>query len=189
MSMLRILLTTALALGLFVGCAQRKNAVTAMPSDDELPKFSESHTAQQGTVTAEPGAPDQRPHLVPNYREPELTPEEKLALGPEPLSYKFLPYNIESIPLGSTVSPYVAGVATDVSGRGGSSVYIAGPVSVTGVYGRGGVQIDVDPFRQAVSLQGPDTTAVTSVGPAGPIRVETDPVAKKIAERKPNREK
>lgn len=83
---LRVLIA---GLGLAIGCAQNDQVVTARPTPEELPNLPEVYaTPIQASIAVEDQVYRPRAQLVPDFKEPELTPEEKAALGEDWQPYK-----------------------------------------------------------------------------------------------------
>lgn len=176
-------------LALASGCAQNNQAIAAKPTTDELLQLKERETPVQATVAVEDRDHQAAMQLVPDFKQPELTPEERAALGQEPLDYKFLPYRDRTLPLGSPVGPWFAGVETATAGYGRPSIIIAPRTSVTGIVGWGGVMTGVDPFRPGVTSVGYERAHAATVGPEQTVTIETDPTASTVARSKPRIEK
>lgn len=174
--------------GLLAGCAQGNPAITAMPSDAELPRVGAVQRTIPVSVTVEGRGAESRVRLVPDFKEPELTAKEKEALGLDKIHFKFLLYNELSQPVGSRVGNWYAGVSTATDRRVRVWSLYDPHSHLVGVAGRGGVATGVDASGSRVSgAYGPrDTTAAT--GPSSAIVVETDNAASRVAERKPHDE-
>jgi len=111
-----------LALGIAVaaGCrsAARVSAATAPPTADELPRIAQP----ERIVPARVGVDERdrgQPHviLVPRFEEPELTPEERAALGEEEEPFNWLEFYVAQ-PEVTRVWPARGGVSTAVYGLG-----------------------------------------------------------------------
>jgi hypothetical protein len=177
------------ALALVCGCAQRNQAIAAKPTTDELLRLKEKETPIQAIVTIEGRNRQASVRLVPDFKPPDLTPEERAALGEQPLDYKFLPYRDRTLPYGSHVGPWFAGIDTATLGQGGSSVRIAERTSVTGIVGWGGVATWTDPARPGVTGLADPRRPAAFVGAPEMVTIETDPRASTISQVKPYIEK
>jgi len=178
-------LSLALVCGLLAGCAQQNPAITAMPSKAELPKLEPVQRRTQAAVTAEGRGTESRFHLVPDFKEPELTAEEKAVLGLDKLHYKFLPYNELSRPAGSRVSNEYAGVSTATDRRVHVWSFYDPHGRLTGVAGRAGGTTGVDVSGSPVVGTYRPREAAALVGPASGVVVETDNASSLVAERQP----
>ena len=173
-----------------VGCAQSQPnvAVSAKPSSDEMPSLQRSGRTFPANVTVEGRAHESRADLLPSFDEPELTPAEKAALGPDPVHFKFLQYNELSLPLGSHVSPLFGGVATGSSGRGGASVLVGQTPRGAGSYGWGGAYGGVDPLATRVWGVYRERPRAGFGGPPSGVSVHIDPASSHVARRKTHQE-
>jgi hypothetical protein len=106
------------------GCAQQDNvAITTKPSSEEMPVLRQVEHVSQATVAVEGGPVQTESRLVPDFKLPELTAEEKAALGPERARFKFLLYNELSLPAGSTLAPWYGGVTSAMIGPAVSQAF------------------------------------------------------------------
>ena len=172
------------ACSLVVGCAQRDQAVSIPPTSDELPQIKSIQRHLPAIVIAENPRNDSRVRLVPSFKQPELTPEERAALGQEPLDFEFLLYE-PFRPPGSLVGLWFGGVQTAIHGYGGASALYGLDTSVSRAASQGGVRTDVDLFDSRISGMFPRTDRVSTAGPRSEIVVETDSIASRIAKRRP----
>jgi hypothetical protein len=171
-------------------CQKPNEAVTAHPTTDELLTIQMTEfTPTQATVAVEGRAFESQHVLLSEFKPPELTAEEKAALGPERVWYKFLPYSDLRLPVGSKVAPWIGGVETAVNGRGGALTWIAPPERRAGVSGSGGVNIGVDPVALRIVGVGHERPSTGVVGPPNDAVIATDPLPKKVAEKAPSRER
>jgi hypothetical protein len=171
------------------GCAQPKNpAITAKPSSEELPVIPPPVRTIEATVIVEGRAAEPRVQLVPEFKQPELTAEEKQALGIEPIHFKFLPYSVLPFPPGSRVGNWYGGV--EAGSHDYSRVWSLGSAyrGITGTTGWGGSVSAVDSASSRVSATYGARPGVGTAGPSSGIRVETDTEASRVAERKPRTE-
>jgi hypothetical protein len=171
--------------GLLPGCAQRNQAITAQPTAEELP-VSEQHTSTSAMVVGVEHRPvESTARLVPDFKSPEPTAEEKAALGEEPPRHNFLPYNVFRT-FGTHVGTWFGGLSTATSGLRGAAVAVdPAPRNMVGVQGAGGATTAVDPAGSATGRVQPERTSVAKTGPEGGVRVGTDPVAKRTGGRRP----
>lgn len=171
------------------GCGQPNQALSAKPTTDELLQLKEKETPIQAIVAVEERNRQATVHLVPDFKPPELTPEERAAIGQRPIDFKFLPYEDRTPPLGSHVGPWFAGVDTAAGGRGGVSTYVAPRTSITGVAGWGGVATWIDTFKPGVTGLAYPRQPAAVAGPPQSVTIETDPQASTVAQQKPRIEK
>jgi hypothetical protein len=157
------------------GCAprQQQRAVTATPSPEELPRFTKLERIIPANVQIEHRGIDPRLKLVPELKEPELTAEEKAALGETEPLFKFLLYGEPSRPAGSRVAPWYGGVAAYVYGYGGAEVLHGHSSSVAGAGGRGGITVTTDTFGSSVTRTGGQAHRPGSVGPRSGVTIGT----------------
>lgn len=121
-------------LALLGGCASKREAARVKPSPDEMPQLAELRVkTQQASVYAEGqrGAP--RLALVPDFKEPELTAEERAALGQRELVYRPLLYPDAVRSPNRPVGNMYAEVETFAWGRGGAAAYRDFATYVAGV--------------------------------------------------------
>ena len=138
-----------------LGCASAEKRVGVLPPTPEelpdIPTQQDSHV--QASIAAERDPDQPRFVLVPDFKEPPLTPEEKEATGKLDPPYKLLPYALHRRAPGQTVGDW-GGPDVAVS-----SVYpniATGPaerVSFAGDYG--GASIGVDPFTTRIYARYP----------------------------------
>jgi hypothetical protein len=170
------------------GCAQPKNvAITTKPSSEELPKLPRVETVSEAAVAVEGRPSETGLRLVPDFKEPELTPEEKAALGPEQVHFKFLPYNELSLPLGSHVGSWLGGLSTATDNPSRVAGLYDAQRRIAGVIGWGGASTGVDYYASDVSgtYNERDTTGLA--GPRSGIVVGTDRSSSRVAEREPHK--
>ncbi len=145
-------IVACLSVAVLAGCAQRDAAVTATPTADELPELAYLKPFIPANIIVE-GRDHSAPlvQLVPDFSEPELTAEERAALGQDGPEYKFLLYGRP--PFGPTVGPWYGGVTTLAGGRGGPSLGLVGPKTIAGAARAnfGGVAIGIDPLGSHVA--------------------------------------
>lgn len=174
----------AAGLTLVLGCARQEAVIAARPTVEELPHIPELEPRLPAVIVAEGWDHSSRARLVPSFELPELTAEERRALGQDFPQFKFLPYADLRPPVGSRVGHWAGGVSTYASGTGRPDTAIDLPTSVTGVAGWGGVATEADTLASRVAEVRPPREAVAEAGPASGIRVEGDTTDKRIAERK-----
>lgn len=178
----------AVAVVLLAGCAPQNPAITAKPTPAELPDIPPFERTIPVAVAVEGQRPESRVHLVPDFKEPELTADEKQALGIEPIRFKFLPYSDLAPPVGSSVGPWYARVETAADNYAPiGGVYETRTRSV-GVLGTGEAMTGRD--RLACRVSGSYAAGRPAVlsGPPVAIVVETDTAASSVAGRKPRDE-
>lgn len=131
---------------LTLGCAATDTRVAVLPpTPDELPDIrtqQESHV--QASIVAERDSDEPRVVLVPEFKEPPLTPEEKVAIGKLDPPYKLLPYVLRRRAPGSAVGDW-GGADVGVSSVH-RSVSLAPSERVAYAGGWGGPSISVDQF-------------------------------------------
>jgi hypothetical protein len=128
------------------GCASSEKRLSVLPpTPEELPDIPTRHESHvQASIAAERDPDQPRFILVPDFREPPLTPEEKAATGKLDPPYRLLPYALRRRAPGQAVGDW-GGADVAVS-----SVYPSiaiGPaerVAFAGDYG--GASIGVDQF-------------------------------------------
>lgn len=108
-----------IAVCLILGCAQPKRLAAVKPSHDELPVLAEIQpSAQQASVKVQGRDATGRTVLVPEFKEPPLTPEERAALGEKEPLVKLLQFeDLTRVP-GSPVAGWAGGVDTHAAGYG-----------------------------------------------------------------------
>jgi hypothetical protein len=108
--------------GVLSGCAQQNQTVIVKPGPDESPRLEELEPPAHALKVKVPGR-DERPlvTLTPDFREPELTPAEREALGQDPTPYKPLLFALPFRAAGQPVGNFYAGQSVAVSGQGGSA--------------------------------------------------------------------
>ena len=173
--LLGVILVGGLA-GSIVGCAQRASTVTAMPTDDELPPMKQ---AQSGNLQVsvkvegrqeEPGVP-----LVPSFKEPELTAEERAALGKDgPVFHPLLFMDAVRSP-GSTVGSWYGGVEAYTWGRGGFDVFLDRPaVMPHRVTDWGGADVGIGSGSAMAGATYPPIRPITETGRESGVEVGID---------------
>lgn len=179
------LIIVCIALAGATGCAQRDVAVTAQTTAAELPDFSALEPIQQANVAVEGQAHASRLHWVPEFKEPELTDEERAALGEDMSDFKFLLYDLGPVP-NTGVGPWWGGVEAHAHGRGGVEARSAWPTSVAGVAGWGGASTGAIPgdYRRAGVYDAREPRPPVT-GAAGPT-VATDR-ARRVADHQTRR--
>lgn len=170
------------------GCGPPKNvAITTKPSTEELPTIPQVEHISQATVAVEGGPMPTEFRLVPEFKPPELTAEEKAALGPAAVHFKFLLYNELSLPLNSTVGPWQGGIATAVDQPSRVAGLFDRQRPLTGVAGWGGATTFVDVYPSRVAGTYSPHAASALAGPRSGIVVGTDPLPSRVARREPRK--
>jgi hypothetical protein len=110
---------------LLLGCARCApcQTINVAPSPEELPQFPPRESTICATVAVEGGPEQCRPGLVPEFKEPELTPEEKEALCIQPEPFNWLEFYVPKpcVPISPDLGgPAVGswGLAVEVSAVG-----------------------------------------------------------------------
>lgn len=174
----------ALMLAAAAGCTQRDPTIAEPPSHAELPQIIPTERTLPVRVDIAHRGREPTVRLVPDFTEPELTAEEKEALGQREPWIVLLPYKPPYRQYGSTAGPDYAGVQTLNRGRGGVLTDLGNLTTpLAGVYGRGGVLTDSDTFGVSVSGRYLARPPVARVGHREGIVVDTGR-AKLIAERR-----
>jgi hypothetical protein len=169
-------------------CAPRGNvAITTVPSSEELPVLRRVERVSQAAIAIEGGPVLTESRLVPDFKEPELTAEEKAALGPEPVHFKFLPYNELSLPPGSILGPWYAGISTAIDRASRIVGLFNRQRALVGVAGWAGATGSVDSYSSHVVGTYDSRDKTTFTGPRSAIDVGTDPVPSRIATREPHK--
>jgi len=185
------ILFCGLLLAWVAGCASghKDMAVSAPPTTEELPKITEIQRSIPAYVIRENPEHESRVRLVPEFVEPELTAEERAALGERSSDFKFLRYPDRREPPGSTVGSFYGGVATYSHGWGFPATGVYGRSAISGMAGWGGAGVGVDSFGSRVSAAGEFHRSPVMRGPRGDINVQTDTTDSKVAGRKPTIER
>ncbi len=121
-----VVLTALAASLLLAGCQQSPRASASVePSLDELPRLNGVERTLPIDVVVEGGGDAPRRRLVADYREPELTEEEKVALGPKPYNAAEEELRFYRRPRDPShgVSPEESRVVIAADGSGGPSVW------------------------------------------------------------------
>lgn len=128
------------------GCAAAEKRLAVLPpTPEELPDIQthqESHV--QASIVAERDPDQPRVVLVPDFKEPPLTPEEKVAIGKLDPPYKLLPYALRRRAPGSAVGDW-GGADVGVSSVHPSTA-LAPAERVASAGDWGGPSISVDQF-------------------------------------------
>jgi hypothetical protein len=188
--MLRLLQASALVLAAVAaaGCAQRESAIEAAPSQAELPKLEQPEHVTPLSVGVE-GRSRTEPRIVfvPEFKEPELTAEEKKALGIRDPEIDFLALYRATVP--GRVGPWAGGIDVGVGGqryRAAAAGTREAPYAIDSRSVAGPVSI-VYPFFCPVAWVGPRAAPIWAVGDTGGIRVrENEPSG--VAARQPRPE-
>ena len=109
---------------LSAGCAAPR-ATSEPPTLDELPKIEFTERVLPATIGVEGTSEDPTVMLVPSFEEPELTPEERLALGESAESFNWLEF-YTPLPGVLRICPDYGGPETGVTGIGGAAVWLSG---------------------------------------------------------------
>lgn len=162
-----------LIFALLGGCSQGAHRLAAVdPSPEELPKIQlQNDSYVQASIQTERDPGDVRVVLVPQFKEPPLTKEEKEATGKYDPPYRLLPYELTIRKPGYLRGPYVGlevstgpydrhiGVGTrDVAARAGAAEFPNVGVDPFVVHYRG----IAPPTRSAYS--GPEEHADVGIG-------------------------
>lgn len=155
------------------GCA-RPAATTVAPTQDELPKLVETERILPISVAVEGRHEEPRVLLVPEFKEPELTPEERAALGEEPEPINWWEFYRPFRP--GRVSRDFGGVSANVHGVGGAAAGLTGfrPLTIMGP-GLGGVATGAHNERLARYGTGPAGARPGGQGPVSGVRVGEGP--------------
>lgn len=161
------------ALMLLAGCTQPARSVAVAPLHEELPNLAAvGVSTQQATVKVQGLETEPRIPLTPDFKEPPLTAEEKLALGEREPAFKLLPYEVRRR-AGSIVLPTDGGLETAAWGWGGADA-ATGPFSTpfaVADWGGPAVGIETNPYAGTGTIRpefrqrwnGPDASLQTGV--------------------------
>ncbi|MCK4341748.1 MAG: hypothetical protein KAY37_08505 [Phycisphaerae bacterium] len=161
------------SLWLGTGCEKRGRDVTVMPAPHELPPLEYvRRSPHQGEVKVIGRVEEPVVALVPSFEEPELTPEERAAVGEDGPEYKPLLFNDLVWTPSTSVGDWYGGINTYASGLGGADTIHESMVTQRyHVSGWGGAAIGIG---ANVPLPGhtyrPDWR-FRAVGPAGGLSV------------------
>ncbi len=173
-------------LTVLVGCASDKNvAVTASPHEEELLTLPQTHRVVPAVVAVEGRSGHPQLNLTPDYKVPELTEEEREALGIAP-EMEFLKHDIGYTPPDSTVGTWIGGVATAIDGKSMSTGQIP-DTRRTGVLttSRGGASIHTISYRRFVASVFAARPPSALVGPADTMTVRNDGQEREVAQQRP----
>jgi hypothetical protein len=118
--MLRFELVAVVLLGAGVGCVRHGPAAVA-PHQGELLTLEKPEQIVPASIGVEGRGEEARVRLVPDFKEPELTPEEKAAIGVRPDPVNWLEF-YEPRPDVMRVLPDLGGGAIAIAGWGGAGV-------------------------------------------------------------------
>ena len=139
-----IFATSALCLAL--GCAAQGTRATPVPTDDELPSRVEAtEPSIQATVAVEGQQAQPQIDLAPAFKEPELTPVEKKALGITEPTYKPLLFPFPGHFHPPLVGTWYGGVETGALPRLAPTVHLTESESLTTLLPFGGPTVGYDP--------------------------------------------
>ena len=184
-------LLAGVSVALLAGCATQRPSVSTStpPTVEELPQLAHLERTLPAVITVEQAERTPRWPLVPELKEPELTPEERRLLTLEVPEFKFLPYADQRLRPESPVAPWLGGVTTGANGAAFPETVSDRERRVTGVAGWAGATMEIDPLARGVSQAGPARISPARSGPPAAVLVEADPHDKRIAERKPRIER
>ncbi len=172
------ILATWGALWLIAGCAQAPKATTVGPTTDELPQYKQLDPTVYAIVDIEHRTTESQVHLVPDFKEPELTPEEKAATGKGEPVYRYLPFPAPDERTNSLVAPWYGGITTLQHGHGGGDAAYGWPTSIARAGGRAGIAVETDTFGSRVAASGGRRQAVTGVGGREGLIVGSGPASR-----------
>jgi hypothetical protein len=169
------ILRNLLAAGAFValvGCTHSQRATGPRATPDELPSFTESSSTIAASVEVDGQHDLPSVVLVPEFTEPELTPEEREILGPEQVKFDFLRLYSPALGPEHGVAPWPDPLRTGSYGRTGVSA-AHGParsISETG-YGRGGADVGSQGQPRHIGSASRFSTGVAGTGGQGGVNV------------------
>jgi hypothetical protein len=170
------LILLGMGMVLLAGCA-RQDVTAIKPTEDELPNIPERGRVLPVSVKVEGQEQPLLVTLVPKFEEPELTAEERAAMGEQPQTIDWLEF-YRPQPAVQRIAADLGGVSAGVSGMGGPELGFdhydpvvriglsrgdiqgvhhdldvryrayAGATSVTGIGGLAGVEVRVNPVRR-----------------------------------------
>ena len=175
----------AVVLGGLAGCAQRNEAISTAPAHEELPTLTHVERIVPAKVAVEHRR-DALDQLVPEFVEPQATPEELAALGQREELFSYLPYNLKLRQFDRMAGPYDAGVTTGIGGLGGVRTGSAYYGPVWGISGHGGVTTGSDTFGSYIAQRYLARQPASAVGPREEVRVETGSASHIAAHRRTN---
>jgi len=149
------------------GCAQREGAISTPPSVDELPDLSALERKLPAAIAVEGQSRQPRVPLTPSFELPELTAEERTAMGMDDPELELLLFGE---PIGAPswrVAPTLGGAAVLKFGRerGGASVLHLGTTRISGVNSsRGGAATAIGGFGSSVAGRGWKRESVAQSG-------------------------
>ncbi len=164
-----VLLSLSGVLALLAGCASKNVAISAPPTSDELPNLSRLERRLPVRVDVEGRSHyEARTQLVPDIREPELTPEEREIMGKQEIVLRQLPYALANKPVESHVAPWYNDLRTGAQGYGGCDVGLISTDLSVGVAGWAGVRYDTHGWGGTnVAVYGTAGATVHAYGAAG----------------------
>ena len=170
-SVLRNLLAAS-AFAALVGCTHSQRATGPRATPDELPSFTESSSTIAASVEVDGSHDMPSVVLVPEFIEPELTPEERKILGPEQVKFDFLRLYSPALGPEHGVAPWPDPVRTGSYGRGGVGAArgLARTVSGTG-NGRGGADVGSQGPSRPRGRASATSTGVAASGGQGGVKV------------------
>jgi hypothetical protein len=171
------------ALSLVIGCAHGPKSTTVAPTHDELPQFKELEPTIYAIVGVERRTTQGLVQLVPEFKEPPLTADEKAALGQPKPEYKFLLYPAPGWPAGSHVAPWDGGITAAQYGYGGPETTYGWPTSVARSGGRAGIAVGTDTFGSRVAGAGGRKESMTGVSGYAGVTVDSGPPSR-VADHK-----
>ena len=162
---LRCLLLVSCVLLIAGGCRQADRVTVVPPTRAELPTFEEVEARLPISVGVAGAGATPQTRIVPEYREIELTPQERAAIGepvePEPdvLAFYRPPRGPEH-----GVSAGTFAMRAGIGGLGGPSVGHAVVGQRFGRLGLGGVYAAISSEQRAAANVGPSRTAAGIAG-------------------------
>ncbi len=164
-SVLGIVIVGVLA-SLLSGCAQQSTAIMVKPSPDESPRLDELQPLPNSMTVRVPGR-DEQPlvTLTPTFKEPELTPAERAALGQDLNPYKPLLYALPYRQPGQTVGNFDGGQSVATWGHGGSVGAIEPTPTKYATGHWGGQAVGVIHWSATSAAVGPLRSGAQRIGP------------------------
>ena len=168
-----LILLVAVALWVLGGCATPK-ATTIAPTEDELPHFKQIERTLSISVGVEGRGEAPRVLLVPSFEEPELTAEERAALGEEEPGIDWLEFYV---PLPKIVRTWseIGGVRTAIRGLGGPAVGLVLSHPPQSVGGEGGVATGAHDESDTRYGKSSRSRQAVGKGPSSSVRVGVNP--------------
>lgn len=159
---------------LAAGCA-RPTTVSVAPHPEELPKFERTERVIPARIGVEGRDEQLSVLLVPKFTEPELTPQEKRALGQEEPAINWLEFYVP--PREGYVGPGTGGVSAAIGGRTGVALADRHERARTASMwsGLGGASVSAMLWREISFAQGLPRPPTAEAGPPEAVQIGVNP--------------